>query len=303
MGSNDKDGVSDEKENKRKDRRDRDGGDAHRPPMHPDAKLRKQMRRGAENGKQSYYNAKNSQASIYKPSDAENIDRADASCTKFINEPDMDSEQSNDNNNFDHVVNLQNIQLHETASTTPNNHGNYGPKKSIDLDKLMNEIDTLKVAINDMKGKDHRRGSGDTRPTSDEKSKSRSNSSGGGGGGGANKSADSSSRKRRKNKDLKKNDHHHPHQSAAGLENNHHQPGAGERRTVTFEGPGSSKGSPRSGTTATKNNRHDEFGPMLAPARGVVNTESNNSVHDNQVIHLYPQPPPGRAAKICVTAR
>eukprot|EP00116_Pleurobrachia_bachei_P019361 sb/3479623/ len=117
LGSGEKEGVSDEKENKRKDRRGGGGGGedgAHRPPMHPDAKHRKQTRRtpADQNGKHSYYNAKNSQASIYKPSDAENIDRADASCTKFIND-DLDSEQDVEGNFDGPPVGLGNIELQE----------------------------------------------------------------------------------------------------------------------------------------------------------------------------------------------
>ncbi|KAL5270769.1 hypothetical protein ACHWQZ_G001443 [Mnemiopsis leidyi] len=292
LGSAEKDGVSDEKENKRKDRRERDAGDAHRPPMHPDSKLRnKQTRRAEQNGKHSNY--KNSQASIYKPSDAEHIDKADASCTKFINEPDMDSEQSGD-----HVLNLQNIELEEAA-----NHGKY-PKhghvtshshvtahqpppvlgvehvdlrkqSNVDLDKLMNEIDSLKVAICDMK--DKRR---DSRPASDERSKSRSNSSG-------EKKSETSSRKRRKSKERKKSSEQ-----------------ADQRRTILFDGAGTSNGSPSSKHRhAPTGGVSEDFAPKFAPHRALVSTESNHSSCDNQVIHLYPQPPPGRAAKICVTAR
>ena len=292
LGSAEKDGVSDEKENKRKDRRERDAGDAHRPPMHPDSKLRnKPTRRTDQNGKHSNY--KNSQASIYKPSDAEHIDKADASCTKFINEPDMDSEQSGD-----HVLNLQNIELEEAA-----NHGKY-PKhghvtahshvtthqpppvlgvehvdlrkqSNVDLDKLMNEIDSLKVAICDMK--DKRR---DSRPTSDERSKSRSNSSG-------EKKSENSSRKRRKSKERKKSSEQ-----------------ADQRRTILFDGAGTSNGSPSSKHRhAPSGGAGEDFAPKFAPHRALVSTESNHSSCDNQVIHLYPQPPPGRAAKICVTAR
>ena len=254
--------------------------------MHPDSKIRsKQARRTDQNGKHSNY--KNSQASIYKPSDAEHIDKADASCTKFINEPDMDSEQSGD-----HVLNLQNIELEEAGGA--NNHGKYAKhggaspqhhpavvdrtdlrkQSNVDLDKLMNEIDSLKVAICDMK--DKRR---DTRAVSDDRSKSRSNSSG-------DKKSDSSSRKRRKSKERKKSSEH----------------AADQRRTILFDGAGTSNGSPSS------KHRHasgggEDFAPRFAPHRALVSTESNNSSCDNQVIHLYPQPPPGRAAKICVTAR
>lgn len=278
-----KDGVSDEKENKRKDRRERDAGDAHRPPMHPDSKLRSKQARRAEqqNGKHSNY--KNSQASIYKPSDAEHIDKADASCTKFINEPDMDSEQSGD-----HVLNLQNIELEEAG----NNHGKYHTKhvheqqhvqqhvshhvahpeqlrkqSNVDLDKLMNEIDSLKVAICDMK--DKRRDSRDD--------KSRSNSS------------SSSSRKRRKSRERKKTSE------------------PDQRRTISFEGSAGTSNGPRKHVPTPSSGASgsgDDFAPKFAPHRALVSTESNNSSHDNhQVIHLYPQPPPGRAAKICVTAR
>ncbi|XP_063688786.1 probable serine/threonine-protein kinase DDB_G0292354 isoform X3 [Bolinopsis microptera] len=288
LGSGEKDGESDGKENKRKDRRERDAGDAHRPPMHPDSKVRnKQARRTDQNGKHSNY--KNSQASIYKPSDAEHIDKADASCTKFINEPDMDSEQSGD-----HVLNLQNIELEEAGVA---NHGKY-PKhghqvaqhaatgvaqhaatgvdhtdlrkqSNVDLDKLMNEIDSLKVAICDMK--DKRR---DSRVVSDEKS--RSNSSG-------DKKSDSSSRKRRKSKERKKSSEH-----------------AEQRRTILFEGAGTSNGT---SSALHRSGAGGDFAPKLAPHRALVSTESNNSSCDNPVIHLYPQPPPGRAARICVTAR
>lgn len=74
-GSGGGEGASDEKENKRKDRRARPG-DAHLPPKHPDAARGGGTKR-RENGKQGW-NSKNSQASIYKPSDADNVDRAEA---------------------------------------------------------------------------------------------------------------------------------------------------------------------------------------------------------------------------------
>ena len=219
------------------------GGDgALRPPMHPDAKLRSKQHRRAENGGK-YYNAKNSQASVYKPSDAEHIDKAEASCTKHINDLDMDSDQSGENN-FDHVINLQNLDIHERGEGSGN--GKYNPR--IDLDRLINEIDDMKLAMSDVKrGKDK----------TDEKSKSRSHSSG--------KNSSSHNSKRR-----------HRHEKQPPPESNidsyslgyylKHRPCVGN----------------------TDNSRY--------------NSASQHS-DINNVIHLYPQPPPGKASKICVTAR
>lgn len=175
----------------------------------------------------------------------------------------MDSDASEKHFANEHAINLQNIELHE--ANDGNSYG-YGPRKSVDLDKLMNEIDTLKVAINDMKDKDkHSRR--DTK--TDDKSKSRSHSS--------------SSRKRKK-KGKK------PEELI-------------RRRTITFDDPATPDLPPSNAPQgSSRPNRHDDFSPALAPPRGVVNTESHSS--DNQVIHLYPQPPPGRSGpKICVTAR
>ena len=73
-----------------------------------------------------------------------------------------------------------------------------------------------------------------------------------------------------------------------------------DRRTVLFD---TEKRDAGRGAQPRSHNR--DFSAGLAPAHAIINSESNpsDSGDNNHVIPLYPQPPPGRAAKICVTAR
>ena len=310
--------------------------------MHPDAKNRKKQPAARPENGRTFYNSKNSQASLYKPSDAENIDKAEASCTKFINELEMDSEVSGE-----HVLNLQNIELEETGSSKNGKYDGTSPQiapdQRADLNNLMNEIDSLKVAIGDIKSNtdlqpvldssDRHRDSSDRHRDSSDRHRDSSD-----------RHRDSSDRHRDSSRyrDSSKSDDKSrsnnssaeaPNKSDSSSRKRHKEPTRlsenpviqlDQRRTILFEDPATGTSSEdaggvgRHGASRHGASRHgaaryaaavrplpgEDFTPKLAPNRAVLSTESNNSSCDNSpVIHLYPQPPPGRAATICVTAR